>query len=553
MNAERLLQLYDRVSEAPDSIPRLRRFILDLAVLGKLIEQDPEDEPASELVKRLPEEQLRLFQSGKIKKPVSKEVQSLTSLKDAPSNWSVVRGTDLFPTRSGNSKLIKGRLYSEPGPKRYPGYSAAGQDVWLDDWEHEGTAIILSAVGARCGKAFLAARRWSAIANTHVIWVMPEITAPAYAMLNLNNEDFWVRSGGAQPFVKVRATLEKPFHLPPLAEQHRIVAKVDELMGLCDSLEAGREKREATRDRLTTTSLNRLTAPDVDEKQFKAHADFAIKVLPDLTTRPDQIKRLRQTILDLAVRGKLVEQDPNDEPANELLKKIKAAKEARVRSGAFPQVKPPVELMNPELELSIPAGWLWVRLGDVIKVWNGFAFKSSDFRTEGIPVIRIGDLQNGGVMLANAKRVSSDVARSVDSNFWIPEGSLLIAMSGATTGKTAINLNKEGLLLNQRVGRIESFGMSIRFVRVFFETIIARNLSIASGTAIPNLSTQQLNATAIPLPPLAEQKRIIAKVDELMALCDQLEQGLDLRRGTQSHLLEGLTNGALHSLITEAA
>ena len=124
------------------------------------------------------------------------------------------------------------------------------------------------------------------------------------------------------------------FPLPPLAEQHRIVAKVDELMALCDRLEAARAEREATRDRLAAASLARLNAPDPET--FQADARFALDALPALTTRPDQIKQLRQTILNLAVRGKLVPQDPNDEPASELLKRIakeKAAQLARPEIG----------------------------------------------------------------------------------------------------------------------------------------------------------------------------------------------------------------------------
>ena len=117
-------------------------------------------------------------------------------------------------------------------------------------------------------------------------------------------------------------SLNLRFPLPPLAEQHRIVAKVDELMALCDRLEAARAEREATRDRLTTASLSRLNTPDPDAVTFADDARFALRNLPALTARPDQIKQLRQTILNLAVRGKLVPQDPNDEPASELLKRI---------------------------------------------------------------------------------------------------------------------------------------------------------------------------------------------------------------------------------------
>ena len=122
-----------------------------------------------------------------------------------------------------------------------------------------------------------------------------------------------------------------PFPLPPLAEQHRIVAKVDELMALCDRLEEARKTREETRDKLTAASLARLTAPDTTPEDFPAHAAFALEALPALTTRPDQIKTLRQTILNLAVRGKLVEQDPADEPAVQLLKRIEEQQRRRLR------------------------------------------------------------------------------------------------------------------------------------------------------------------------------------------------------------------------------
>ena len=137
--------------------------------------------------------------------------------------------------------------------------------------------------------------------------------------------------------VTTRDFAQSPFPLPPLAEQHRIVAKVDELMALCDRLEAARASREATRDRLAAASLARLNAPDPDT--FQDDARFALDALPALTTRPDQIKQLRQTILNLAVRGKLVPQDPNDEPASELLKRIAKEKARLVKAGECSNAK----------------------------------------------------------------------------------------------------------------------------------------------------------------------------------------------------------------------
>ena len=147
--------------------------------------------------------------------------------------------------------------------------------------------------------------------------------------------------GIAFPSVSRGHLESSPFPIPPLAEQHRIVAKVDELMALCDRLEAARAEREATRDRLTAASLARLTAPDPDPPTFADHASFALDALPALTTRPDQIKQLRQTILNLAVRGKLVQQDPNDEQAVKFDRAI------------------PAGLTQP---FGLPRNWSWARL-----------------------------------------------------------------------------------------------------------------------------------------------------------------------------------------------
>ncbi len=274
--------------------------------------------------------------------------------------------------------------------------------------------------------------------------------------------------------------------------------------------------------------------------------DWLLKHFEQISEAPDAVPRLRRFILDLAVRGKLVEQDPADEPAAELLSQIQLEKQQILARGRTQNhVLSPIE--EREIPFVIPPNWTWVRLGEVIKLWNGFAFKSSDYKQQGIPVIRIGDLQNGQVVLDSVVFVDDDVAASVDESVWVPENALLIAMSGATTGKVAFNRTGKKLLLNQRVGRVQVFSVHHDLLRFFFETIVQQNLSISFGTAIPNLSTKQIYETAFPLPPLAEQHRIVAKVDELMALCDELVAAQVKRERRRDRLvaatLHGLNNG----------
>ncbi len=234
-----------------------------------------------------------------------------------------------------------------------------------------------------------------------------------------------------------------------------------------------------------------------------------------------------------------------DAGQSELLKRVGQEKARLVKAGKLRNQKPLRPIPQDGRDFALPSGWQWARMGEVVKLWNGYAFKSGDFRSQGVPVVRIGNLQGGQVMLSNAVRVPENIANAVGPEFWIPPNALLIAMSGATTGKVAFNQTSERLLLNQRVGRIEIFLADINFVKFFFDTIMTRNLDISFGTAIPNLSAQQINETIIPLPPLAEQHRIVAKVDELMTLCDRLEASLATSDDTRRRLLDALLHEAL--------
>ena len=154
-----------------------------------------------------------------------------------PPGWAKTSLGEVCNIRSGNSTLIKGRMFSEPGPDRVPAFSASGQDIWCEEAEHRGPGIVISAVGARCGKAFLASGSWTAIANTQVARSYGDIDIQFLWYL-LNNEDFWVKGGSAQPFVKVKPSLELAVLLPPLAEQERIVAAIEEHFSRIDAAES---------------------------------------------------------------------------------------------------------------------------------------------------------------------------------------------------------------------------------------------------------------------------------------------------------------------------
>ena len=290
--------------------------------------------------------------------------------------------------------------------------------------------------------------------------------------------------------------------IPPLAEQHRIVAKVDELIVLCDRLEVARAEREATRDRLATASLARLDAPDPDPGTFRNHAAFVLENLPPLTTRLDQIKALRQTILNLAVQGKLVEQDPNDEPVSELLDRRRIAVS---RTGPF----------------ELPASWAWVNVGAVAVARLGKMLDKA--KNKGTPRRYLRNV--------NVRWFDFDLSDLLEMRFEdseLPEFTLrfgdVLICEGGEPGRAAVWDDRENDIYFQKaIHRIRFFnivdsGFFVKELRASADD--GRLAKYFTGTGIKHFTGKGLAAYLFPLPPLAEQHRIVAKVDELMALCD---------------------------------
>ena len=149
-------------------------------------------------------------------------MEAFEYFEDLPQSWRLVPLGDVVRTHSCDSKLIKGKLPNAPGVGLFPAYSASGQDVWVPKANHEGNAIIVSAVGARCGKCFRASGKWSAIANTHVVWPDEKVLDADFLWRAVNNENFWIRGQSAQPYVQVSASKNRLIPLPPLLEQKKI-------------------------------------------------------------------------------------------------------------------------------------------------------------------------------------------------------------------------------------------------------------------------------------------------------------------------------------------
>ncbi len=539
-----LLSNMELIATAPGGVAKLRELILTLAVQGKLVPQDSNERPID--LNLVPELTSRLINEGKM--PASRAVAEVMELDEdhdqLPMNWRVIIANKIFIPRSGNSKLIKGKLFDLNGDGLYAGYSAAGQDVWLKTYEYEGAAIIISAVGARCGKAFLATGKWSAIANTHIVWPLEEVVLPAYGMLFLNDEKFWIRSGGAQPFVKVTETLEKSLWIPPLAEQSRIVTRVEALMRLCDALEAKGQLEATQHAQLISTLLGTLTASTTPEeladswKRVAQHFDL-------LLDRPEAIDALEQTLLQLAVRGLLVPQDPTDEPASALLQKIRAEKDRLIATGQIRQGKSLPPISDEEKPFELPVGWEWVRVGDVIDLLNGYAFKSEWFKPAGIRLLRNVNVSHGHVDWSAPVKIDAVAAKSYEQ-FALRVGDIVLSLDRPiiSTGLKYAVIREFDLpcLLLQRVARLTACAcLSPDFLQLWLQSdFFAGTIDPGRSNGVPHISTRQVAGLAFALPPLAEQSRIVTRVTALRRLCADLRQRLAERQSVQARLAEAL-------------
>jgi len=159
--------------------------------------------------------------------------------------WEVTTFDHLLNHHSGDSTLIKGELQGQPGLGYYPGFSASGQDIWLPSYAHSGEALVVSAVGSRCGRTFLASDKWTAIANTHVVWPVEHLVTAAFLRLYLDDEEFWLKGGSGQPFVQFRDSFARSVRLPSLPEQHAITSVLSDVEAEIGALERRLEKTRA--------------------------------------------------------------------------------------------------------------------------------------------------------------------------------------------------------------------------------------------------------------------------------------------------------------------
>lgn len=529
--------LFATTAQAPGGVARLRELILTLAVQGKLVPQDANDEPASELLKKIRAEKDRLIAEGKIKK--DKPLPAITEDEkpfELPVGWvfsclgeigvinpKVTAQDDAicsFVQMSSISVDFLEKHLSEDRPwkdikKGFTQFSNG--DVGLAKITpcfENGKSTVFEDLKSNAGAGTTELHIVRPLAGINPRYILAFLKTPAF----LKNGESVMTGSAGQKRVPRSYFESAPLPLPPLAEQSRIVARVEALMRLCDALEEKGRLEHTQHQQLLQAMLDSLTQT-TDAQELARHWQRLAQHFDLLIDRPEAVDALEQTILQLAVRGLLVPQDPSDEPASELLKKIRAEKDRLIAEGKIKKDKPLPVIGEDEKPFELPVGWEWVRLNDLIRIGSGDGLTAAQMTPGGIIPVFGGNGINGYHDQAN-----------------VYEPTLVIGRVGYYCGSVHLTPSRAWVTDNAFITRYPKDYLDMNWLYWLLRgTDLKEN---DSATAQPVISGRKLYPIVVALPPLAEQSRIVARVTELRALCQQLRDKLTQARTTQTQLAQ---------------
>ena len=524
MKLETFFEKFDLFADAPDAVARMRELVLQLAVQGKLVEQRTKELSARECIR-------------KANKPLVDVAPD--DLFETPAGWGALPLGCLIASNTGGGTPSKQNPSYWNGPIPWASVKDIQSEKYLvstiDSISEEGLKDSSSnlippnrlIVVTRMGLGKLAINTIPVAINQDLRAIEPTSALDLNFAYLLFKSLKMVGSGVTVKGITVDKLHAMPVLLPPHAEQKRIVAKVDELMALCDRLEAQQQERDAQAGQLARASLIRFAdAPTPANLTLLFHSSFPIS--------PSD---LRKSILTLAVQGKLIPQDPNDEPA-----------EADFNSLVKSRENSPLKLTKIDEEATaedplIPDSWLSLSLGELVSIRTGFAFKSSDYTSDGTFILRVTNINpDGSFDTSNAVFLPQAKLDEKMRGFLLEEHELLVVMVGGSLGKIGqVTAEILPALLNQNMWRLKPYSdrLDYRFLRLILHDLNENRLQITPSTH-GHLAMGTYAAAKVPFPPLAEQRRIVAKVSELMALVDELETQLVASRATAEKLLTAL-------------
>ncbi|MEG4084620.1 restriction endonuclease subunit S [Microcoleus sp. POL10_C6] len=545
MDFKTFLENFDAIAEAPGGIPKLRLLILDLAVRGKLVPQNPEDESADSLLEDIKFEKAQFINNNKLgrDKPVESVVLDNFPF-EIPKNWIYSQIGELFVLSSGTTPSRTKQEYFINGTESWVKTTdlnngivlqceekitqQAVTDCNLKYYPPKTICIAMYGGGGTIGKSGILGIKTTI--NQSVCGIYPSsYVVPEFIHIYVKSiRATWMKFAAGlrkDPNINAGIIRNMIFPLPPLAEQKRIVEKVDELMALCDRYEAAKQTRDNLRQKLRGSAIASIINAETDE-ELDAAWIFVRDNWHNISQHAEDIDSLRQTLLHLAVRGKLVPQNPYDEPAEKLLKVIATKHASYTKKLRQPKGLPSLKDVDKPFEL--PLGWCWCRFTEIGQLDRGKSKHrprndSVLYENGSIPLVQTGDVARANGIIQTYTTLYNNQGLA-QSRLW-SKGTLCITIA-ANIGDSAI-LGFDACFPDSIVGFLPTQPIpDSRYFEFFIRTLKSRLEDFAPSTAQKNINLGILDEVLIPLPPLAEQKRIVAKVDELMKLCDQLEASL---------------------------
>ena len=549
-----LEKYFDTAFDAPDGIKKLRELVLALAMQGKLVPQDSCEQSASELLIEIEKEKEKLVKEGKIKK--SKIISNDGKYKlnfDLPMGWSwtklgalcILENGDRGKNYPNQSALVPegipfinaGHLQNTKINLKNMNYITESRFELLSSGKVQKNDILFCLRGSLGKVALVDNIEQGAIASSLVIvrlfenFIFQEYILN-YFLSNLSYQMVKMHDNGtAQPNLSATDLSKFEIPLPPLNEQKRIVEKINQLMALCDELEKLKVRKEAKKLTVHKSAINQLLdSKDKNNSQKGWH--FISEHFNDLYTVKENVSELRSAILQLAMQGKLVPQNPNDQPASELLKEIEKEKKAN-------RVKSLEPIKSESIPYELPNGWQWVYLND-FGVWKSGSTPSrtnSAYYGGDIPWVKSGEVKQG--LIKKTEETITQKALDECSLGLNPVGSVLVAMYGANIGEVGI-LEVEATT-NQAICACQTFSkINNQFLKFLIDSLKGYFISQGAGAAQPNISRVKIINSIVPLPPFNEQERIVEKINQLMALCDNLEKQIENSSSKQTELLNAI-------------
>ncbi|WP_028315959.1 restriction endonuclease subunit S [Desulfatibacillum aliphaticivorans] len=554
-----LEQRFDVAFAAPEGVKKLREVILTLAMQGRLVEQDPNDPPASELLKKIQAEKQRLVKAKKIKKPKPlPPVKPEDMPYELPQGWEWVRLGEIGiinPRNDAEDLTLAGFV---PMPLIPEGYSETHQfeerqwgdikkgythfangDVGMAKitpcFENAKSCVfsdLPNGIGAGTTELHIFRNTFKAVIARFLLYYLKNPLNISKAVPNMTGS-------AGQKRVPTPYFTAQPFPLPPIAEQQRIVAKIDLLMARCDELEKLKKERAEKRLAVHASAIKKLL-----EEPGAPAWDFLQRHFGELYAVKENVTELREAILQLAVMGRLVPQDPNDPPASELLKEIKAEKQRLVRAGEIKTPKPLPPIAPEEAPYRLPQGWAWTRLGELGHVMGGGTpRKTNPIYWDGtIPWVSPKDMKVD-YMIDTQDHVSPKGIKNSTLKL-IPINAILMVVRGMILAHSfPTSLTEATVTINQDMKALCPYVQGSQQYLLFYlkgMKNIFLNLVERSTHGTCRLDSKKLFSTIVSLPPLPEQHRIVARINRLMSLCDTLDQQIAAAEDKQTELLNAV-------------